>query len=78
MALNTFQNESHHYLTRQTKTSMILSHNQHVDFSRFSSEDFPEYDPSEWGNQDTFQRSREIVQSVKVVNVLMCAHSRIS
>jgi len=32
--------------------------------------DILEYDPSEWGNQDTFQRSREIVQSVKVVNDL--------
>jgi len=32
--------------------------------------DFREYDPSEWGHQDTIQRSRKIVQSVKVVNGL--------
>jgi len=30
-------------------------------------QDFLEYDPSEWGHQNTFQRSLEIVQSSTVV-----------
>jgi len=70
MALNTLQKYSHHYLSRQAKTSMILSHNQRFFTILELPQDFLEYDPSEGGNQDTFQRTREIDQSGKVVNDL--------
>jgi len=51
----------HDFVTQSTRRYLTLLEQP---------QDFLEYGPSEWGNQDTVQRSREIVQSVKVVNDL--------